>query len=311
MFRSIVRFALCSLVLVTLHGEADARAGAGGSFGSRGGRTYSAPPVTNTAPSTAAPVQRSVTPQGQPSFNQGLTRPASNSGGFFGGGFGRGLLGGLVGAGLFGLLMGHGLFGGLGDIMSILGLVLQIGLIVMVVRFALRFFRRSQPVAAGMAGQAYAGMAPAAAPTLPMGGGVNPAVSISLNDFNTFEQRLGEIETAYGNEDLSRLRSLTTPEMADYFAGELAQNARKGVINKLGSVKLIQGDLSESWREAGGEYASVAMRFGLIDATYDRASNRLVAGNDNVPQEATEVWTFRRAVGAGAGDWKLSAIQQA
>ena len=55
------------------------------------------------------------------------------------------------------------------------------------------------------------------------------------------------------------------------------------------------------------EYASVAMRFALVDRTLDRASGRLVDGSET-PQEVTEVWTFLRA---GGGQWVLSAIQQA
>ena len=301
------RLALGLILAVSLAGGAQARAGAGGSFGSRGTRTFSAPPPTATAPRTAAPIERSTTQPGQPqpTVNQGLTRPAA-SGGFFGGGFGRGLMGGLLGAGLFGLFMGHGLFGGLGSIMSFLGLLLQIGLVVLVVRFAISFFRRPQPGFAGV-GTAPGGAGFAPRPIAPV---PDAKLAITPNDFSTFEQRLGEVQSAYGSEDMNRLRALSTPEMASFFAEELAQNARKGVINRLGAIKLLQGDLSESWREAGGEYASVAMRYGLIDATYDRASNRLVAGNDNVPEEATELWTFRRPAGANANDWKLSAIQQ-
>ena len=310
MTRFLARLALCAALAVTMAGEAGAKAGGGGSFGSRGGRTYSAPPATSTAPRPAAPIERSATPQGQPSANQGLQRPAT--GGFFGGALGRGLMGGLLGAGLFGLFAGSGLFGGLGDLMSFVGLALQIGLLVLVVRFAFSFFRRRQPVAAGMGGglgNGLAGMAGrGAAPPAPV---QDAKLAIGPNDFSVFEQRLGEIQTAFGNEDVARLGTLATPEMASHFTGEIEQNVRKGVINKLGSVKLLQGDLSESWREANGEYASVAMRFGLIDATYDRATQRLVAGNDNVPQESTEVWTFRRPAGTGPGDWRLSAIQQA
>ena len=301
---------------MTMAGEAGAKAGGGGSFGSRGARTYSAPPATSTAPRPAAPVERSATPQTQPSPNQGLQRPAP--GGFFGSSFGRGLMGGLLGAGLFGLFAGSGLFGGLGDLMSFVGLALQIGLLFLVMRFAFNFFRRRQPAAAGqpLGASAVAGLGGGLGSMAGMG--ARPAapvqdakLAIGPTDFSVFEQRLGEIQTAFGNEDVARIGTLATPEMTTYFSQELEQNARKGVINKLGSVKLLQGDLSESWREAGGEYASVAMRFGLIDATYDRATQRLVSGNDNVPQESTEVWTFRRPTGTGPGDWRLSAIQQA
>ena len=64
-----------------------------------------------------------------------MTQP----GGLLGGLTGRGLLGGLalgfLGAGLFGMLTGGGFLGGLGGFASIIGLLLQIGLIVVVSEF--------------------------------------------------------------------------------------------------------------------------------------------------------------------------------
>ena len=306
----LLRLALAVPVMLALATQAQARAGGGGSFGSRGSRTFSAPAPTTTAPRAAQPIERSVTQPApvQAPANQGLNRPAAG-GGFFSGGFGRGLLGGLVGAGLFGLLSGSGLFGGLGDIMSFVGLLLQIALVVLVVRLVIGYFRR-KPALAGMGGMAMPQAAPRPLPVAGAGASM-PKMNIGQNDFNTFEQRLGDIETAFGNEDMYKLRDYVTPEMASYFEKELAENARRGVVNRIGNVKLLQGDLSESWRDAGAEYATLAMRFGLTDATYERATNRLVAGNDNAQQEATEVWTFRRPAGTSPQDWKLSAIQQA
>jgi predicted lipid-binding transport protein (Tim44 family) len=70
---------------------------------------------------------------------------------------------------------------------------------------------------------------------------------------------------------------------------------------------LLQGDLSEAWREADVDYATVAMRFAAIDKLVDRATGRVVEGDPDRPVEATELWTFRRDRG---GDWVLSAIQQ-
>ncbi len=125
---------LIAIVLALAPAVAEARAGGGFSFGSRGGRTFSPPPVTSTAPRGADPINRSMTPDNQPSYNSGFGRPA---GGLFGGGFGRGFIGGMLGAGLFCLLFGHGLFGGIGGLGSIFGLLLQIGLIVLVVQIAL------------------------------------------------------------------------------------------------------------------------------------------------------------------------------
>ena len=94
--------------------------------------------------------------------------------------------------------------------------------------------------------------------------------------------------------------------MASYFERDLEQNQARGVVNKVSGVKLLQGDLSEAWRENGADYATVALRFTLADKTVERASGRVVEGSDQ-PQEVTEIWTFLRHPGA---DWQLSAIQQ-
>src|SRR5262245_42047428 len=103
---------VAAVAAVLVAHDADARAGGGGS---RGSRTFSAPATTNTAPSTISPIQRSATQPNTPS----VARPGATGGGLFnrpGGMFGGGLLGGLaagfIGAGLFGLLFGHGLLGG-------------------------------------------------------------------------------------------------------------------------------------------------------------------------------------------------------
>ena len=49
------------LALGMLASPADARIGGGMSFGSRGTRTFTAPPMTQTAPNQAAPIKTSAT----------------------------------------------------------------------------------------------------------------------------------------------------------------------------------------------------------------------------------------------------------
>ena len=285
-------------------GPADARLGGGGSFGSRGSRTFSMPSATPTAPSVS-PLGRSQF--GSPYSSFGGSRP-----GFFGGGFGRGLLGGFLGAGLFGLLFGQGMFGGMGGGFSLIGLLLQLGLLYLAFRFIMGFFRRSQP-AFGGSGGLFGGAMPFQNAGSTVGGGGSRGVPITIGqeDYQAFEQRLIGSQLAYSNGDVAALRRLATPEMAGNFAQELAGNERQGVVNKISDVHLLQGDLSEAWREGNMEYASVAMRFSLIDTTVQRGSGQIVAGNPGVPQQVTEVWTFTRPAGSGAGSWVLSAIQQA
>jgi predicted lipid-binding transport protein (Tim44 family) len=55
------------------------------------------------------------------------------------------------------------------------------------------------------------------------------------------------------------------------------------------------------------DYATVAMRFSMIDVMRNVSDGRIVEGNEQVRSEATEVWTFLRS---GSGNWILSAIQQ-
>jgi predicted lipid-binding transport protein (Tim44 family) len=132
-------------------------------------------------------------------------------------------------------------------------------------------------------------------------------IEIKPADFDTFERILGEVQPAYGAEDLGALRTRMTPEMLSYYSDELAKNSSRGVINHISDVKLLQGDLAEAWREDNDDYATVAMRYSMVDRTLDRTSGRMVDG-DTKPQEATELWTFRRTRG---GQWVLSAVQQA
>ena len=291
---------------------ADARAGRGFSSGSRGFRTFSTPAPTRTAP-TAAPIQRSAT---QPS-RTGATGAAATRPGLFGGGLLGGMAAGFLGAGLFGMLFGHGFLGGMGSFASILGLILQIGLVIIVARLAFAWWQRRNgqaPAYAMQGGSPAAGAGPQGAGTSAFGGlgamfsGNAPAgepISIEKVDYDAFEKLLGDVQAAYSAEDQAALRGKVTPEMASYFAEQQDEYASRGLVNRVAGVKLLQGDLSEAWREDGAEYATVAMSFALTDSVVERASGRTVEGGS--PSEVTELWTFTRARG---GNWLLSAIQQ-
>jgi predicted lipid-binding transport protein (Tim44 family) len=291
---------------------ADARAGGGRSVGSRGSRTFSTPPATNTAPK-AAPVERSMTQKGSPTATQGAQSGANTAtqASRFGGWRGI-LMGGLLAAAFAGIF-------GFGALASILGFLLQFALIAGLIYLAFAFFRsRSQPaVARGPAGASqnrsplHDVMNSRAAAASGGDGAASPALTIGQTDLDSFERLLGEVQTAYSREDTSKLGAITTPEMLSYFAEQISDNAKRGLRNEVTDVKLLQGDISEAWRENGSDFATVAMRYSLVDVERDRATGRLVAGNENHPTEATEFWTFRRDDRARGEGWQLSAIQQA
>jgi predicted lipid-binding transport protein (Tim44 family) len=275
-------------------------------------------------------MERSMTQPGQPGSTASRTATAPNTagGGFFNRpGFMGGLFAGFLGAGLLGMLMGHGFSGGLGGAASMLGLLLQIGIIALIGYLVWTWWqRRSQPaMASGPMLRDYGGnnsgnnsgrqMGIGGSGLGGFGGGFGSAsapaqraagtddVGLTPDDFNTFEQTLGEVQTAYGKEDLSALRSRVTPEMLSYYSEELAANASRGVVNRISDIKLEQGDLAEAWREGNTDYATVAMRYSLNDTVVDQNGRVLEGG----PDEATEVWTFRRD---GGGKWLVSAVQQ-
>src|SRR4051812_18058230 len=309
--------ALLAVVAALVFTVASVDARVSGSSGSRGSRTFSAPAATNTAP-RAAPIDRTMTQAPRPGSAVGqaagqTARPGLLGGGLFGGGLLGGLAAGFIGAGLFGMLFGHGFMGGMGGFASMLGLLLQIALVVIVAKLAWSWWqRRNQPATA--AGPSLrdnvSNDRPNAGGFGGVGGGASapaPAdlpVEVTPADFDKFEKLLGDIQTAYGKEDLAALRAHVTPEMLSYFSEDLARNASRGVVNQISDVKLLQGDLSEAWREINDEYATVAMRYSLNDRMVDRATGRVV---EEEPSEATEFWTFRRA---RDGEWLLSAIQQ-
>ncbi len=302
---SILLAALVALAVVFAPGLADARLGGGSSFGSRGSMTWSAPPSTRTAPYSAAPMQRSITPNNpSPGYGSGAY------GSSFGprSGFMSGLLGGLIGAGIGGLLLGHGFFGGMMGFGGFLGFLLQIFLIVVVVRWLIRMFSRgSSPVFAGGPSMFARGGPPGGMGGMGGGSSAPPPIQIGPQDYQAFEQILRDTQAAWSRHDLNALSAMTTPEMLSYFSEQLSEQTSQGVRNEVSDVRLLQGDLAQAWREGSRDYATVAMRFSMIDVTRDR-TGRIVDGTPNEHVTATELWTFIRSSG---GRWILSAIQQA
>jgi predicted lipid-binding transport protein (Tim44 family) len=136
---------------------------------------------------------------------------------------------------------------------------------------------------------------------------VSDEITMTPADLDTFQQRLTEVQEAFGREDHAGLRRLATPEMVSYLSEELADNAKNGVRNEVSNVSLLEADIAESWREDDRDYATAALRYESLDVMRDRASGKIVAGEADRPTETTELWTFTRQNG---GDWKLAAIQQ-
>jgi predicted lipid-binding transport protein (Tim44 family) len=306
--------AALAAVLLIAPIAADARVGGGGSTGSRGSNTGSAPAPTRTAPQ-AAPIERSATPvqpATRPTTSTAQAAPAAQ-GSFFSR---HPFLTGFLGAGLFGMMFG----GGFGGAAGMFGMLIQLLLIGGIAFVAMRFLRNRAATQTGeRAAYAYAAAPPRlvepmmSRSSVPSSGGAAlsnalPQLAVAAEDFGAFEKLLGDIQTSFGKGDLAGLRTMVTPEMLGYFSEQLSANASRGLENKVEAVKLEQGDLSEAWSEQGIDYATVAMRFSLVDYTRRLGDGAVVEGNPQARTEATEIWTFLRSKG---GSWILSAIQQA
>jgi predicted lipid-binding transport protein (Tim44 family) len=300
-----------------------AEARRGGSFGSRGTRTFQSAPPTRTAPQPTAPIERSMTPNtGQPgaAARQPQASPVSQQRPGLFNGFGGAMLRGLLLGGLIGALLGYG-FGGLA---GMFGFILQALLIAGAVMLLVRLFRSQPAREPAMAGSTARGFSfqdaapreesrPLAVPRIGLDSAAPASsdsgeISLTQTDLDTFERSLTEVQEAFGREDHAALRRLVTPEMVSYLSEELADNARNGVRNDVSEVALHQADIAEAWREGDRDYATAALCYSSRDIIRDRATGKMVEGAADEPTETTELWTFVRQSG---GDWKLSAIQDA
>jgi len=292
------------LILALAPSLAEARAGksfGGGSgfsgMGSRGSRTFDQ--------NGAAPITRSITQT--PRATSPLTgAPATAAGGSF---FQRhpfltGIAGGFLGAMLFSHLgIGGAMSGMLGGLLTLL---LIGGLIFLAIRlFSGRGF--SFP-GAGAAVPRSVGAAAAPAPQQFRGSDT----TVDDGDLAAFQETHAAVQEAWSRSDLGRMRQLMTPEMLSYFSEELTGNASQGVQNVVSDVRLLKGEITESWVEGDLQYATAYMRWSAIDQVVRLGRgpgepDQVVGGDPLVPVESEEVWTFVRR---RDGDWLLSAIQQ-
>lgn len=306
-----------------LASEADARAGGGKSYGSRGTRSYNYDGGRPLERSIVPPSTTRPSPSAQPYGTPGQTaRPlpqAGNSRPFL-----SGLAGGLLGVGLASMLFGSG-FGGTA-MGGMFGLLLQLMLIGGLVWLVLRVLRGRRAAMAGpMEGPAVANQ-PMARGRFDLGAGRAGGSGLGIGrrapdredtvplelkdaDFNEFSGLLVRVQEAWSAGDLNALRVIATPEMVQYLGEDLAEHASRGVANRVERTRFLEGQSIESWSEQDRDYATVRMRWSAFDymVRIDQP-DVVIEGDRNQISEAEEVWTFMRQ--RPNGRWLLSAIQQ-
>jgi len=305
----------CAALLVALTAglfiaaEAEARAGGGRSFGSRGSRSYSRPVAPSTAPSPyqAAPQQAgpaNPSPYAQP-------QPA-------GGGFLRSMAGGLMGGMLGGMLfrslgfgggMGSGGGGGLFEILLLAG----IGYLIY------RFIKSRRQTAE----QAAYSSSPATYDISPQNTQLSTRDDLARGlshirqmdagfDETQFTDQVMDIffkiQGAWMNRDLASVNGLLTDDMRRIFQADLDRLLSEKKVNRLENIAVRTVEVSEAWQEQGQDYITTLIYANLLDYTTDDVTGLVVSGSKTEPVKFEEFWTFTRPV--GSGQWKLCGIDQ-
>jgi predicted lipid-binding transport protein (Tim44 family) len=311
----LILAALLLLSAGAVQTEAWARAGGGGSFGSRGSRSMS-PPRSYTPPSATRP-----SPTQTPGVRPGQPVPGSQPSSFwrnFGGGILGGLAGGLLFRSLFGGSGGYGGGIGLFDILLLGG----IGYLVY------RYFRNKRQEAPATGGYQSASVEPAYQAQFPPAYDQPPATAdeqdleAGLANIRQFDpyfdpdtfQDMGmdvffKVQGAWANRDMSSVRQLLTDEMYRILQGDADQLKAAKKINRLENIAVRSVDITEAWQESGSDYITVRVYANLLDYNVDETTGQVVEGSKTEPVKFEEYWTFTRPV--GNNPWQLSAIQQA
>ncbi len=316
-----------------MESSAWARAGGGGSFGSRGGRSFSAPSRPST-PYQSAPGSSFGTP-GQSGYGQ-----AQRGGGFMSSPFAQGVAGGLAGGLLGNMLFGGsshaapGVAGGGGGGVGLIDIVV-LGLILY---FVYRFLIKPRMARQGYQGQGGGSYVdsldrgssqPFAESSYPYASGQDRVAApvyaqledglaqIRRADPGFDEERFKDaaqdlffrIQAGWTNRSTEGLAAILTNEMSDYFAKEFETMKAKNIINRLENISVRKVEITEAWQEAGQDYVTVLFTANLLDYTVDATTRDVVSGDKMNPVKFQEFWTFTRAMGGGG--WRLSAINQA
>jgi predicted lipid-binding transport protein (Tim44 family) len=316
MQRSVMLTALGAMMLATFLWSVDAwaRVGGGGSSGSRGSRSFSAPARPDSSP--ASPSRQATPPSG---FQQTGPQRSGWMGGLMGG-IGGFLLGGLLGSLIFGG-MGGGLFGGIG--------FMEILLIAGVLYFVYAYMRRRQQPATATS---YGYTPPRESDTRSWPAGSASATMEQPDATGDLERGLGHIrqmdagfdprrfsdtasdlffrvQGAWMGRDMTPVRDLLTPEMYETMQKDSERMRGEHRIDRLENIAVRSVEVTEAWQENGHDYVTVRFLASMLDYTVDERTNDVIKGSRSEPVKFEEYWTFTRPV--GPNPWRLSAIQQA
>lgn len=306
----IILVACCMLTAVIPAQDADARAGGGRSFGSRGSRSYS----PGRSYSQPAP-RRDVAPS--PGQNFGRSPGLNPSGGFLRN-IAGGMLGGFLGGMLFRTLGFGGGYGMGGTGIGLFEIVLIGGICYLIYRM-LKRKREEQAYNQNFREAAYH------RPEYdqphfqaePEADDVHTGLAhIRQMDHSFDEARFKDavmdiffrIQSAWMNRSLSQVADLLTAEMLRNLQDDVDRLLREKRMNKLENIAVRNVEITDAWQESGDDFITALIYANLLDYTVDDTNGSIVAGSNLEPVKFEEYWTFTRPIGGES--WRLSAIDQ-
>ena len=296
----VICVVLAAVMVMVGGSDAFAKLGKGKSMGSRASRTADRP-IERTVIPPAPPVAQPVVPQIAPPpmlAPQPMGFAQRNP-------FMSGFMGGMVGMGIGSLLFGHPAYASYDASpgAGILGLLLQLALIGGLIWWGMRFFRGQSGGSGQVVDMPYQQSAAAPHPVPRIAKEFEPTDA----DKQVFGQILIEAQRAWTAGDISALKQIATPEMVSYLADDLAADSSQGVRNVIEDVRLLSGDVTESWTENGRQFVTAVLTFANKDYTVRMDNGAVVEGNPQMPVQNQEAWTFVRV---GNGRWLLSAVER-
>ena len=287
-----------------LEQTAEAKAGGGRSFGSRGSKSFSRPPMSQPGGFRQPLQQRpTVLPTPAPSMPQ--------SGGFL-----RSLAGGMIGGMLGGMLFsslagaGHGGFMGGGGI-GLLDIILLAGIGYLIYRMVRKNRSDDRPASGPTYQEVYQDVPVTPADELETGlGHIRQAdPGFSADQFKELALDLFfKVQGGWMHRDMTVLSPLMTNEMGRQFQQDIDGLKAQGRINRLENIAIRNVELVEAWQELGTDYITCQIKASLLDYTVDDKTQAVIEGSETAPTTFEEFWTLARPV--GSRDWKLSAITQ-
>jgi len=289
--------------------EAEARAGGGRSFGSRGTRSYSRPASPSTAPSP-----QQARPAGPSTFGQ--PQPA-------GGGFLRNMAGGIMGGMLGGMLFRSLGFGGAGAMGGGGGIgMFEILLLAGIGYLIYKFIKSRRQTAEQGAYTSYSSL-PNTYDVTPQSAGISNQddrdrglshirqMDAGFDESKFTDQVMDtffKIQGAWMNRDLASVSPFLADDMRLTFQKDIDRLLSEKKVNRLENIAVRTVEIAEAWQEQGQDYVTALIYANLLDYTTDDATGQVVSGSKTEPVKFEEFWTFTRPVGSGS--WKLCGIDQ-